>query len=88
MGLLDHRERYLEVPEGEGSEPVRQALTTSLMRLKQDVRRGARGALPVFVRRALGYFPTGQSLRWYAERQRFEKVPWTLQGEARELSAL
>ena len=52
--------------------------------LKDDARRGARGALPTFVRRALGYFPTGESVRWNPETRRFENVPWPLQSETKE----
>ena len=82
--LLGHREKYREVPEREGSEPIRQVLAYCLMRLKDDARRGARGALPTFVRRALGYFPTGESVRWNPETRRFENVPWPLQSETKE----
>ena len=52
--------------------------------LKDDARRGARGALPTFVRRALGYFPTGESVRWNPVTRRFENVPWPLQSETKE----
>ena len=40
-----------------------------------------RGALFTFVRRALGYFPTGESVRWNPDVQRFENVPWPLECE-------
>ena len=82
--LLGHRERYLDVPEREGSEAMRRTLAASLMRLAHDAREGMRGALPTFARRALGYFPTGESVRWNPETMRFENVPWPLQRESRD----
>lgn len=82
--LLGHRERYLEVPEREGSEAMRRTLATCLMRLAHDAREGMRGALPTFARRALGYFPTGESVRWNPETVRFENVAWPLPSESRD----
>ena len=82
--LLGHRERYFEIPEREGSEPMRWMLTECLKQLTYDARQGKRGALPTFARRALGYFPTGQSVRWNQETMRFENVPWPLRSESRD----
>ena len=81
--LLGHRERYFVVPEHEGSEPMRRMLAECLRQLAYDVREGQRGALPTFARRALGYFPTGESVRWNPETKRFENVAWPLQSESR-----
>ena len=82
--LLRHRERYLEIPEREGSEPMQRTLAVCLRQLTHDAREGMRGALPTFARRALGYFPTGESVRWNPETMRFENVPWPLQRESRD----
>lgn len=82
--LLHHRERYLEVPEREGSEAIRTTLDVCLRQLTHDAREGTRGALPTFVRRALGYFPTGESVQWNPETMRFENVPWPLHRESRD----
>ena len=82
--LLGHWERYLEVPEREGSEPMRRTLAECLRQLTHDARERVRGALPTFTRRALGYFPTGESVRWNPETMRFENVPWPLQSETRD----
>ena len=55
-----------------------------LRQLTHDAREGTRGALPTFVRRALGYFPTGESVQWNPETMRFENVPWPLHRESRD----
>ena len=82
--LLGHQERYLEVPEREGSEPMRRTIAECLRQLRNDAREGMRGALPTFARRALGYSPTGESVRWNPETMRFENLPWPLQSETRD----
>ena len=82
--LLGHSERYLEIPEREGSEPMRRMLAECLRQLRHDAREGMRGALPTFARRTLGYSPTGESVRWNPETLRFENVPWPLQSETRD----
>ena len=81
--LLGHRKRYLE-PEHEGSEPMRRMLDECLKQLTHDAGAGQRGALPTFARRALGCFPTGESVRWNPETMRFENVAWPLQSESRD----
>ena len=80
--LLGHREKYLEVPEREGSEAMRRTLAACLSQLAHQARQGMRGALPTFARRALGYFPTGESVQWNPETVRFENVAWPLQSES------
>lgn len=82
--LLGHRERYLEVPECVGSEPMRRTLDTCLAQLSRDAKEGAGGALLIFVRRALGYFATGESVRLNPDTMHFENVPWPLQCETRD----
>ena len=81
--VLGYQEKYLEVPEREGSEPMRKTLATCLSQIRREAREGMRGALPTFARRALGYFPTGESVRWNPETMRFENVAWPLQSESR-----
>ena len=75
-GLIGHCERYGQVPEHEGSESWTYVLAHCARRLMYDVRQDKRGALFTFVRRALGYFPTGESVRWNPDAHRFENVPW------------
>ena len=82
--LLGHRERYFEVPEREGREPMRKMLNEFLRQLTYDPRQGKRGALPTFAQRALGCFPTGQSVRWNQETMHFENVPWPLRSASRD----
>ena len=82
--LLGHRERYFEIPAREGSEPMRRMLAECLRQLTYDAREGKRSALPTFARRALGYFPGDQSVRWNQETMRFENVPWPLRSESRD----
>ena len=82
--LLGHGERYLEVPEREGSEPMRRVLAACLAQLSRDAGEGRRGVLPTFARRALGYFPTGESVRLNPDTMRFENVPWPLQSKTRD----
>ena len=82
--LLSHQESYLEIPEREGSEPMRRTLADCLRQLSREAGEGMRGALPTFARRALGYFPTGESVRLNPDAMRFENVPWPLQSKTRD----
>ena len=63
---------------------MRRTLAVCLKQLAHDAREGIRGALPTFARRALGYFPTGESVQWNPETMRFENVAWPLRSETRD----
>ena len=82
--LLGHCSRYGHVPEDEGSESWTYVLAHCVRRLMHDVRQERRGPLFTFVRRVLGDFPTGASVRWNPDAHLFENVPWPLQCETSE----
>ena len=80
--LIGHCGRYGHVSEDEGSESWTYVLAHCVRRLLYDARQGKRGPLFTFVRRALGYSPTGESVRWNPDARRFQSVPWPLRCES------
>ena len=82
--LLGYCRRYGRVPDHEGTESWTYVLAHCVRCLMYDVAQDKRGPLFTFARRALGDFPTGESVRWNPDAYRFENVPWPLQCEAIE----
>ena len=82
---LSHYESYCEAPDDVGPESWRNSLRNCLRELRRQARQESiRGSPHTFTRRASGWFPIAASIRWNDDEQRFEDVPWSLEGESRD----